>query len=155
IAASVVAAMVVAGCAGKAVLQSSAPAPKASAALEAKARAFESFTRKARAIDPAFSGPGAISKALEVGAGHDPQQLGAGMIAFSALAALQEPKFVDGVRAAAKGKGGRAALVQRLATRPETALDLAGGKLAAGRANAALLRQAQPLVDSGQAVKKA
>lgn len=155
VAAGVAAALALAGCAGKALVSASGPAPKASAEIEARARAFESFTRKAQAIDPQFSGPSAVSKALEVGAGYEPQQLEAGVIAFSALTALQEPKFVAGVRAAAKAKTGRRGLLQRLATRPETALDLAGGKLAAGRANAALLRQAGPLVDTGREVKKA
>lgn len=154
-AAGIAAALALAGCAGKALVSATSPAPKASAEVEARARAFESFTRKAQAIDPQFSGPSAVARALEVGAGYEPQQLEAGVIAFAALAALQEPRFVAGVRAAAKGKTGRRDLIQRISARPEAALELAGGKLAAGRANAALLRQVGPMIETGRAVKKA
>jgi hypothetical protein len=122
--------------------------------LEQRARAFESFTRKAEGIGSAFSGPADVNRALDVGAGHDPRQLEAGLIAYAALAALQEPKFVAGVQGAARTGKARSDLANQVAARPQSALDLPGGRLAAGRATAALLRQASPLVQSGRQVKQ-
>lgn len=118
-------------------------------ALASRASAFEAYTRKASAIDPAFSGPGEIAQRLQTGAGYEPKQLEAGMIAYAALAALQEPAFVAGVRA--KGRD----VARRLATDPGAALDLPGGPAAAARANAALARRGEALASAGARVKKA
>lgn len=137
---------------------SSSPPPKRASAgggkayvdmgLAAQAGAFEAFTRRASAIDPAFSGPAEIGERLRVGAGYEPRQLEGSMIAYAALAALQEPRFVDAVR-----KGGRD-LGRRLAANPDSALDLAGGSAAAARANAALARRGEALAGAGARVKK-
>lgn len=132
-----------------------AAGPQVDAQLRARASAFESFTRKAAAIDASFAGPAEVRQGLDTGAAYDPKQLGGGLIAFSAMAALQEPRFVAGVRAAGGTPKARQALVRQLARQPASALDLAGGRLAASRANAALLRQAGPLIQSGQGVKRA
>lgn len=117
--------------------------------LAGQASAFEAYTRRAAAIDPNFSGPGEISHALQVGAGYEPRQLDAGMIAYAAMAALQEPRFVEVVRS-----GGRE-LGRRIAYDPDSALDLPGGPAAAARATAALARRGEALNDAGLRVKKA
>jgi hypothetical protein len=140
-----------AGCA-----TSSAPPPRPSHAqgggvldvgLAAQASAFEAYTRRAAAIDPGFSGPREIGTALRTAAGYEPRQLEAGMIAYAALAAMQEPAFVAGVRAHRDG-------VRRVAADPDAALDLPGASAAAARANAALARRGEALADAGQRVKK-
>ena len=117
--------------------------------LAGSASAFEAYTRRAAAIDDSFSGPGEISSGLLAGAGYDPRQLESGMIAYAALAAMQEPGFVAGVRA--KGS----ALARRLAADPEAALDLPGADAAAGRANAARARRGEALAEAGARVRKA
>jgi hypothetical protein len=117
--------------------------------LAGSASAFEAYTRRAAAIDDSFSGPGEISSGLLAGAGYDPRQLESGMIAYAALAAMQEPGFVAGVRA--KGS----ALARRLAADPDAALDLPGADAAAGRANAALARRGEALAEAGARVRKA
>lgn len=119
------------------------------ASLAGPASAFEAYTRRAAAIDASFSGPGAIASGLIAGAGYDPRQLENGMIAYAALAALQEPAFVAGVRAHGRD------LARRLATDPDAALDLPGGPAAAARANAALSRRGEALADAGARVRKA
>ena len=119
--------------------------------VETQAMAFESFMRRARAIDPGFSSAGDVSQALQVGASHDPVQLEAGMVAYAAMAALQEPSFVRGVQNA--GRGGD--LARRLASDPQAALALPGGQAAAARAGAALASQGEGLSASGQRVKRA
>jgi hypothetical protein len=126
-------------------------APLPDGRMETEAMAFESYMRHARGIDPGFSSASDVSQALQAGASHEPIQLEAGMVAYAAMAALQEPSFVAGVRRA--GKGGD--LAGRLAADPSAALGLPGGAAAAGRASAALLRQGQGLADNGQRVKRA
>jgi hypothetical protein len=135
------------------------PAPRASAAanvdagasrlLAAQASAFESFVRKASGVDGSFAGPSEVSQALAAGASHDPQQLQAGMVAYAAMAALQEPRFVAAVR------GQRGDLARRLAADPQLALDLPGADAAAARAAGALYAEGQALQGSGQQVKRA
>src|SRR5262245_3203883 len=89
------------------------PAPAASAGpsipagrnLARQASAFESYMRRAGAIDPAFARPADVSNALMAGAGHEPRDLEAGMVAYGALAALKETKFVAAVREDTRGAG--------------------------------------------------
>lgn len=125
--------------------------PLPSGRMETEAMAFESFMRRARGIDPGFSSASAVSQALQTGASHDPAELETGMVAYAALAALQEPSFVAGVQRA----GQRGDLAARLAADPQAALGLPGGEAAAGRAAAALLREGEGLAANGQRVKRA
>lgn len=117
--------------------------------LAGRASAFEAYTRKASAIDAGFQGPGEIARSLQTAAAYEPRELEAGMVAYAALAALQEPAFVAGVR----GRGRDAA--RGLAANPGAALDLPGGSAAAARANAALARRGEALAAAGARVKKA
>jgi hypothetical protein len=154
-----VTALILAGCGGRyaeappAGPQASAAPPGAapvSARLAGQAAAFESFTRRASAISPGFSGPGEIAKGLQTAAGYEPRQLEAGMVAYAAVAALQEPGFAEAVRRA----GGRD-LARRLTADPHKALDLPGASRAAARANAALHRRGAALADAGREVRQA
>lgn len=145
--------MALAGCATGSAPQKGPPPKKGpyigvDGALASRASAFEAFTRKATAIDASFSGPGQIAERLRTAAGYEPKELEAGMIAYAALAAMQEPAFVAGVKA--KGRD----VSRRLATDPAAALDLPGGQAAAQRANAALARRGEALADAGARVKK-
>jgi hypothetical protein len=154
-------ALLLAGCAGEAqrpaprALAGRAPAPLAEPAgdrgLAAEASAFESFMRHARGIDAAFSGPADVAQALQTGASHEPHQLEAGMVAYAALAALQEPHFVAALRA----QRDRSELARRLAADPQAALALPGGEAAAALANGALYAQGAALFADGQRVKRA
>lgn len=119
--------------------------------LEAQASAFESFMRKARGIDDHFAGPAEVAQALQTGASHEPHQLEAGMVAYAALAAMQEPGFVAAVQRAGRDPQ----LARRIAADPSLAMDLPGGEAAAGRASAALYRQGDALADEGAKVKRA
>lgn len=146
--------LILAGCA------TSAPGPRgaavvADARLAAQASAFESFMRNARGIEPGFSGPAAVRDGLIVGAGYEPKQMETGMVAYAALAALQEPRFVAGVRKAAADRRDGRGLAARLAARPELAASLPGADAAAARANGALQRQGEALAASGRRVKQA
>jgi hypothetical protein len=128
----------------------SAPRGYVDVGLAAQAAAFEAYTRRAAAIDPSFSGPAEIGADLNTAAGYEPRQLEASMIAYAALAAMQEPAFVAAVRRADRRELGR-----RLAADPAQALSLPGASAAAGRANAALARRGEALTGAGQRVRKA
>ena len=119
--------------------------------LAAQASAFESFMRHARGIDADFSGPAEVSQALQTGASHEPKELEAGMIAYAALAALQEPRFVAAVRA----DRDRGELARRLAADPQAALAIPGGEAAGARASGALYAQGSALNIEGEKVKHA
>jgi len=134
--------------------QSLAPAVERASAdrgLEQRAAAFEGFMRHARGIDPACSGPADVANALQTGASHEPRELEAGMIAYAALAALQEPRFVAAVRAEAQP----GELARRLAADPEAALALPGAEAAGARASGALYAQGSGLASDGEKVKRA
>jgi hypothetical protein len=147
--------VVLASCAaapGKPEVQSSA-APGARGApsnLTAEASVFESYMRKARGIDGQFSSPAEVSQALQTGASHEPRQLEEGMIAYGAVAALQEPRFVDALRASPN----RGELVRRISADPAAALALPGGEAAAARASGALAIQGEALHAQGMKVKR-
>jgi hypothetical protein len=125
--------------------------PAADRGLAVQASAFESFMRHARAIDASFSGPSDVAQALQTGAGHEPHELESGMIAYAALAALQEPRFVAAVRA----DHDRGELARRLAADPQAALALPGGEAAGARASGALYAQGAALFTDGERVKRA
>lgn len=144
------------GCAGEpahpaARTYYSPTARTSSSSLTAEASVFAAYMRRARAIDDRFSGPGEVAQSLEAGASHEPRQLDEGMIAYAAVAALQEPRFVDGLR----GKGDRRDLARRLAADPAYALELPGGTAAAARASGALVAQGEALHAQGLRVKRA
>lgn len=127
-------------------------APRATPAnLAAEASVFESYMRRARGIDASFAGPADVSRALQTGASQEPRQLEQGMIAYAAVAALQEPRFVEALRASPN----RAELVRRLNADPAAALRLPGGEAAAARASGALAAQGEGLRDQGLKVKRA
>jgi len=129
-----------------------ASAPRATpSGLAAQAGVFEAYMRRARGIDDRFSGPEEVSQALQTGASHEPRQLEAGMIAYAAVAALQEPRFVAAVRSTRE----RGELARRLAADPALALELPGGEAAAARASGALLAQGEALHAQGLKVKRA
>ncbi|HEY9236295.1 MAG TPA: hypothetical protein VIP08_14830, partial [Phenylobacterium sp.] len=92
------------GCATTPPKQTASSAARANPKLEAQASAFESFMRNARSIDGKFSGPADVAEGLRVGSAYEPKQFEAGMIAYAAVAAMQDPRFVAGVRKAAQDK---------------------------------------------------
>ncbi len=119
--------------------------------LVAQAGAFESFMRHARSIDGDFSGPAEVSQAVQTGAAHVPGELESGMVAYAALAALQEPRFVDAVRT----ERDRGELARRIAADPAAALAIPGAQAAGARAAGALYAQGSALLSEGQKVKRA
>ena len=141
---------------GFAVARQERGAPGVSLAHDvvAAASAFETYTRGAGAISAGFGSGGNVADALATGAAYQPEQLDAGMIAYGAIAALQEEGFIDGVRQAARETPAEV-LVARLEENPDSVLEIAGVGAAASRAQAALLKRGAPLGATGKAVKQA
>ena len=77
------------------------------------------------------------------------------MIAYAAMAALQDPAFVAGVERMVGDPAARNMMVRRLNENPEAAIGLPGAEGAAARARSALLRQVEPLLANGVRVKQA
>ena len=119
----------------------------------AAASAFETYTRGAGTISAAFTSGGSVADALTKGSAYQADQLDAGMIAYGAIAALQETAFIDGVRQAARETPPEV-LIARLEDNPESVIEIDGVGAAASRAQSALLKRGAPLGVVGKAVKQ-
>jgi hypothetical protein len=141
---------------GFAVARQERSAPGVSLAHDvvAAASAFETYTRGAGAISAGFSSGDTVADALAKSAAYQPEQLEAGMVAYGAIAALQEEGFVEGVRQAAREIPAEV-LIARLEDNPESVVEISGVGAAASRAQAALLKRGAPLGVTGKAVKQA
>jgi hypothetical protein len=131
----------------------SAPGVNLARDVVAAASAFETYTRDAGTISTGFNSGGTVADALVKGAAYQPEQLDAGMVAYGAIAALQETAFVDGVRQAARETPPEV-LIARLEDNPESVVEIDGVAAAASRAQAALLKRGAPLGVTGKAVKQ-
>ncbi|WP_246263347.1 hypothetical protein [Caulobacter soli] len=120
----------------------------------AAASAFETYTRGAGGIQATFADGGGVADALAKGSAYRAEQLDAGMIAYGAIAALQEQAFIDGVRQATRDTPPEV-LIARLRDDPESVTEIEGVGAAASRAQAALLKRGAPLDAAGRAVKQA
>src|SRR5579883_2017716 len=119
------------------------------------ATAFEGYMTAAASVGAGFGDGGAVAKGLKAASAYEPAQLEEGMIAYGAIAALQDDRFVDGVdRAAGRGEA-RQAFAERLIEDPFAATRVEGAASAARRVEAALGAEAAPLVSAGGQVKTA
>jgi hypothetical protein len=131
------------------------PAVSMASRLVAQAAAFDTYTRLATAISPAFTDPGSVASSLKTGVAYEPAQFRHGEVAYGAIAALSDSTFVAAVRAAGATPEGRYAIVRRIFEDPSNALQFADGRVAAGIAKQALIGVGRRLYDSGGAVKQA
>ena len=151
--------------------QSEAPRAEASKAAEAKADtgpsapiaariidaagAFEAYMRKTSALSGKFSDGTSVAKAMAVGSSYETQQFQEGATAYAALAALQDPAFVQGVFDMSRDPRDRAAMTERLLAHPDAVMDIDGADEAGAMAGAILARMGADLVHAGQTVKQA
>ena len=63
-----------------------------------QASAYRAYLARAGSISPSFTGGGDVAQGLKTGEAYEPQALLRGQIAYGALAALQAPEYVAGVR---------------------------------------------------------
>jgi hypothetical protein len=131
------------------------PAVSLSPRLIEQAAAYHRYMSRAEAIAPSFSDGGAVAESLNVSVAYEPSQLVRGAIAYGAVAALQEPTFVAGVRTFAKDAATRRQVAYELIKDPAYAVGLPGSAAAAGLVIAAVGAEGQKLYDEGRSVKQA
>ena len=119
------------------------------------ASAFERYARSASGLDARLQGSAAVAEALRTAAAYDGGQLEEGMIAYGAIAALQDSRFVYAVMDVAQDPDARQRLTEALLADPTLASRLPGAEEAAAMADAVILGQARPLVAAGRALKQA
>jgi hypothetical protein len=114
------------------------------------ASAYESYVRRATAIDARFSDAAAVQKAVRAGAAYQPQQLQEGIVAYAALLALRNDAFVEGVRSLRDPS-----FADRLTSSPQMVLNVRGADEAASDVAGALRAQGAALLASGKAITQA
>ncbi|HUZ11468.1 MAG TPA: hypothetical protein VMU93_01285 [Caulobacteraceae bacterium] len=119
------------------------------------ATAFESYMKDAASIDGRFANGAAVLASVRAGASYEAEQLEEGMIAYGAIAALQDDRFVSGVDEAGGRGDARRALAERLVADPFAATRIDGAQSAVRRIEAALGERAAPLMRAGLEVKQA
>ena len=131
-----------------------APAVVLGPKLIEQASAYRFYMDHVMAISPAFQDADAVAKALQVGAAYEPTQLLRGAIAYGAVAALQDPAFVAGVKTYSAHPEQRREVAYAIMRDPAYAVGLSGSASAAGLVVQALGGEGQKLYDAGKAVKQ-
>ncbi|HEX5380347.1 MAG TPA: hypothetical protein VFW47_17345, partial [Phenylobacterium sp.] len=131
-----------------------APAITLGPALLEQASAYRYYMTHVAEITPDFQDGTAIARSLQVGEAYEPTQLLRGAIAYGAVAALQDPAFVAGVKTYAGDADQRRQIAYAIMRDPAYAVGLPGSASAAGLVVAALGTEAQKLYDNGKAVKQ-
>ena len=121
----------------------------------AAATAFEGYVTSAAAIDPGFKNADSVARSLRAAAAYEPHQLEEGLVAYGAVAALQDDAFVAGVRQAAGDAGGADALAARLIADPSSVSAIGGADSAARRVGAVWATMSAPLMAAGAKAKAA
>lgn len=160
VAVAVLGAALLAGCAEPPPVIAPPPPPTAptvslSPKLIELASAYRYYMVRTTGITPNFADGAAVARSLQTGASYEPQQLVRGSIAYSAVIALQDKAFVEGVRVYAKDPVQRRQIAYEIMKDPAYAVGISGSASAAGLVIATLGGDAQRLYDQGKAVKQA
>jgi len=116
------------------------------------ATAYDGYVRHAAAIDPGFSDPAAVQRAVKAGSDYQPEQLQQGIVAYAAMIALRSPAFVEGVRVQAQADPGFA---DRVSAQPAAVLQVPGAAQAAADVAGVLRAHGFALQTTGRAIGKA
>jgi hypothetical protein len=131
------------------------PSVSLSPKLIAQASAYRAYMARATAISPAFASGPDVAQAVRAGAAYQPDQLLRGAIVYGAVAALQDPGYVAGVRIYANDPDQRRQIAYAIMQDPAYALGLNGSASAAGLVIAALSDDGRKLLDQGRSVTQA
>ena len=136
-----------------------APPPPPSVSLSPKlieqASAYRAYLNRTATISPAFASGAQVSEAVRTGAGYQPDQLVRGAIVYGAVAALQDPAYVAGVRAYVGDATRRQQIAYEIMKDPAYAVGIQGSSSAAGLVIAALGEPGRRLLEQGRAVRQA
>ncbi len=159
--AAAVAAILLASCATEPAPPPPPPAPPpvpsvslAPRVLEA-ASAYRVYVERAGSISPAFTDASSVAEGVRIGAAYEPRQMLSGAIAYGAVAALQEPAFVTGVRAFATDPVQRRTVAYEIMKSPAYVLGFPGAAEAASLVVQALGDDGRRLLEQGKRVKQA
>ena len=119
------------------------------------AAAFDDYMQSAAGIGAELKTGSDVAEALRMAAAYEPKQLEEGMIAYGAIAALQDARFVYGVMDAAADGRSRQMLIREILDDPHAAGRLPGADEASAIAAAAILREARPVISEGKALRQA
>jgi hypothetical protein len=120
-----------------------------------QASAYRAYIAHATAISANFSGAADVAQSLKTGESYEPQALLRGQIAYGAVAALQEPEFVAGVRKFAADPEQRRQVAYEVMKDPAYAVSFAGSAKAAGLVMSALQADGRKLLELSKSVKQA
>lgn len=132
-----------------------APTTLLAPAIIEQASAYRHYIKRATAISPSFTDGGAIAESLKTGASYQPQHLLQGAVAYGAVAALQDPAFVAGVKAYAADPETRRQVANEIMRDPAYVVGISGSASAAGLVISALGQDGTRLYEAGKAVKQA
>ncbi len=130
------------------------PPTSLSASVVQAAAAYEDYVNSALKLSAKFSDAAQVQSELKLGESYEPTQLAHGMVALSAVVALQDPTFVAGVKAYAKDPAGRQQLINLIYADPRYAAQIPGASSAAARVLARLTSDGAALQKAGEAMKQ-
>ena len=119
-----------------------------------QAAAFEAYMNRAAGITPSFTDGASVSRSLTIASAYEPRQLATGAVAYGAVAALQDPVFVEGVRAYLRNPAQRAEIAARIAAEPAYITGFPGAASAAGLVAQSLDREGRRVRVAGEGVKQ-
>jgi hypothetical protein len=119
------------------------------------ATAFQQYMSGAAKIDAGFADGEQVARGLKTASAYEASQMEEGMVAYGAIVALQDERFVTGVERAAGRGDDRAIFAEQLIQDPARATQVDGADEAARRIEAALSDRASALVAAGAQVKAA
>jgi len=118
------------------------------------ASAYETYLRNAAAIRAGFRNGEAVNQAMNVGEAYQPEQMEEGVIAYAALIALEDERFVRGVQRFAQRPGDSAREADTLLADPAEAAAIPGAQDAGALVGAVLREEGVQLFTVGRAVKQ-
>ena len=130
------------------------PVVRLAPAILEQASAYRTYMDRALSITGNFQSGDDIARALQSGDAYEPTALVRGAMAYGAIAALQDPAFVAGIRSFGSGAEQRRQLAYEILRNPSYVLGLPGSVTAQGLVVQALNADGQALYDAGKAVKQ-
>jgi hypothetical protein len=133
------------------------PAPPPPVSLSSKlieqASAYRAYVTHAAAISPTFTSGQQVADSLRTGASYQANQLLRGAVIYGAVAALQDPTFVAGVRKYAADATQRQQVAYSILQDPNYVVGVEGAASAAGLVEGALGQDGRKLLEQGRQVK--
>ena len=130
------------------------PAMALSNGVVQSAAAYRNYVRTASAISSTFPDAASIQTSLQRGAAFEPNAFSRGAVAYSAIIALQDPAFVQGVRNLGADYANRQEIIRQLFADPAYAAQLPGAQSAAGLIVANLAADGRAVYQAGAAIKQ-